>query len=119
MKDLSLVPDHLFVLFTLQIVFKGKSIFAQQVEKMKGSGARKEMMMETHETNQLVDIEVAGHQFGKKSLCIIHIQIHYFVYCTITVRSITVSFINQFLIYCAKWKVFFYALTVSAVPKIY
>jgi hypothetical protein len=52
----------------LQPVFKGKSIFAQQVGKMKGNETPKEMVTDTHEEKQRADIEVPNHQFGKKSL---------------------------------------------------
>ncbi|PNF36178.1 RNA polymerase II-associated protein 1 [Cryptotermes secundus] len=49
------------------LVFKGKSIFAQQVEKVRGSGTPKEMLMDTHEANQPADIEIADSQFGQRS----------------------------------------------------
>jgi hypothetical protein len=59
----------------LQLVFKVKSIFAQQVEKIKGSGTPKEKMIDTHKANQQADF--ANHQFGKKSHHIVHIQINF------------------------------------------
>ncbi|XP_021927838.1 RNA polymerase II-associated protein 1 isoform X2 [Zootermopsis nevadensis] len=51
-----------------KIVAKGKSIFAQQIEKMKASGPSKEMILDTHEPHQQADIENANHRFGDRSL---------------------------------------------------
>jgi hypothetical protein len=55
----------------LQLLAKGKSIFAQQVEKMKGTGATEEIVMNTHDKNQQADFEDLNHQFGKKCDCVI------------------------------------------------
>jgi hypothetical protein len=73
----------------LQLVFKGTSIFAQQVGKMKVNRAPKEMMMDTHEEKQQADVEAPNHQFGKKSLNIIHIEINFFIYCNFSVRFLS------------------------------
>jgi hypothetical protein len=56
-----------FFRFFLQLVAKGKSIFAQQVQKMKGTGATREIMMDLDEKNQQADCEDLNHHFGKKS----------------------------------------------------
>lgn len=56
-----------FFRFFFQLIAKGKSIFAQQVEKMKGTGATREIMMDVHEKNQQTDFEDLNHHFGKKS----------------------------------------------------
>jgi hypothetical protein len=65
----------------LQLVAKGKSIFAQQVEKMKGTGATREIVMDTHEKNQQADFEDLHQQFGKKFGHINCIAIHVCISC--------------------------------------
>jgi hypothetical protein len=59
----------------LQIVAKGKSIFAQHIEKMKVNEPSKQML-DAHETCEQADTEIAKHQFGKESLYIICTLIH-------------------------------------------
>jgi len=70
-----------FFRFFFQLIAKGKSIFAQQVEKMKGTGATRETMMDLHEKNQQTDFEDLKHHFGKKSCHIICIVILKCIIC--------------------------------------
>jgi predicted RND superfamily exporter protein len=60
----------------LQIVAKGKSIFAQQAEKMKVSEASEEMLLATRKTRQQTDIVNENHQFGKESVYLMCILNH-------------------------------------------
>jgi hypothetical protein len=72
---------YIFRFFFFQLIAKGKSIFAQQVEKMKGTGATTETMMDLHEKNQQTDFEDLNHNFGKKSGHIICIVILICIIC--------------------------------------
>jgi hypothetical protein len=83
---------------------------------MKGNGARKEMLMDTHKANQQADIEIANHQFGKKSHHIICILIHFCIYCC----NFIVRFVKVFFSFVVPNGVkFFLVLRVSVWPKIY
>jgi hypothetical protein len=67
--------------FFLKIVAKGKSIFAQHVEKMKGTSAGREIVMDANEKTQQAGFEDLNHQFGKKCGHIICTVIHVCVIC--------------------------------------